>query len=246
MPRSELVALVDIVLNKLGFREVMLLPQSLAMSFALGQSHCAFVYPHGLSFVDDFMLFDSYRLRLGGAAVAQDDGCPVDNVDFVEEFSRLRFLDESLRYACDSCELKEASEDRMRQHTEKEHKNDGFYFYTYGSSLSEEFENRLRYLFTTDKAQRVGGCVYFAYSKNQKEIKAFSARRAAAAPAAEGEQPDGKAQQSVQSLEDHTALAIKGASLFRQLDCSKECWLTDKEWQAFRLRSLKEKVLFFI
>ncbi|KAM0677767.1 hypothetical protein BDAP_001616 [Binucleata daphniae] len=47
-------------------------------------------------------------------------------------------------------------------------------------------------------------------------------------------------------IDKYNTSAIRGAFAFVTLDCSKEMWMTDKEWQSGRLRILKEKLLFYI
>lgn len=250
LPRSELISLVDIVLNKLGFREIMLLPTSLAMSFSLVQSHGVFIFKHGISFIDDFMLFDSFKItKLGESVVGtMEKECPVDNVDFVEEFSRLKFIDEALCYSCDQCEYKESVEEKMVQHINKEHPLGTYFLYTQGRTLLEAYNNRIRYLFNKEKRQKIQSHICFVEGAGVEELR----EKISHAEVSSAEQPSDENRKidaphiTTEIINKPASLAIKGAMLFNQLSCSKECWLTDKEWQAYRLRSLKEKLLFFI
>ncbi|KAI5170364.1 hypothetical protein PAEPH01_1371 [Pancytospora epiphaga] len=224
LSRTEIISMIDILLNQLGFRSIMLLPLSLAASFSFTQGNCAFVYPQGFSFVEDYMLSDSFIYSTKRSDSKDTSIIPaintfkVDNEDFVEEFSRLKPLDESMRYSCTTCEYREATEEKMQAHLAKEHKDGEFFLYIPGGSFYEAFENRMRYLLTKDKVEKV-----------KKHIYSVSVDM-------EGTTP----------VEDIYYEAIKGADLFKRLDCSKECWMTDKEWAAVRIRALKEKLLFFI
>lgn len=216
LPRSDLIAAVDVLVNEIGFKGIMVLPISLGASFALNQAYCVFAYPYGFSFVDDFMLADSFRT---GKRVSPETQPPCrDDEDFVEEFTRLKALDDSLKFSCDACGFKEHSEERIKAHVTKEHENGTHFHYVPGKTPRETFENRLRFLFTEEKAARARQCVYSVDTSF------------------DGSTP----------LDSVHALAVRGADIFRRLDCSKECWMSDKEWQAVRLRVLKEKVLFFI
>lgn len=212
LPRPDLVDAIDILLNEIGFKGIMVLPLSLSASFALGQGYCAFAYPHGFSFVDDFMLADSFRM--GEAATAPHR----DTEDFVEEFTRLRALDDAMRYSCDTCGLKESTEERIKSHVGREHEGGTYFHYVPGATPSEAFENRLRFLFAEERAAKIRQCVY-----------SVGTEFGGATP-----------------VDGIHSLAVRGADLFRRLECSKECWMTDREWQAVGLRVLKEKLLFFI
>ncbi|ELA42622.1 uncharacterized protein VICG_00374 [Vittaforma corneae ATCC 50505] len=57
MGRSDIISLIDIVLNQLGFKAIMILPLSLCLSFHLNQNYCSFIYKTGFSFVDDFLSY---------------------------------------------------------------------------------------------------------------------------------------------------------------------------------------------
>jgi hypothetical protein len=46
-------------------------------------------------------------------------------------------------------------------------------------------------------------------------------------------------------LSDDT-FSLNGCLALSRLECSKDLWLTDKEWQDYRLRVLKERLLFYI
>lgn len=209
--RSDIVSLIDVLITQLGMKEIMLIPLSLALAFNLRQKYCSFIYKNGFSFIDDFVLADAYSLNAKVKYI-------LDYEDFVEGFSKLRQLDESLKYSCSECEHKESSEEKITIHVKKEHENGNYSVLTKGNNLVEIFENRVEYLFSKEKAENIlekKYCIGIDFEKAER-------------------------------LEDVYTQAIKGVSLFTSLKCSKDCWMTSYEWRNFRLRSLKEKLLFFI
>lgn len=209
--RSDLISIIDIFLNHMNFKEIILFPLSLAISFSLGQNYCSFIYPMGFSFIDDFMLADSFSPEITRR-------CNLDDEDFVEEFSRLKPLDETQKYVCVECECREGSEEKINVHIEKEHPGGTFFYYTDSSILRESYDNRVKYLFGREKATKI-----------MSRIFSIGTNFAGATP-----------------IEDIYTLGIRGAQLYSALECSKDCWMTAKEWQSVRLRVLKEKLLFFI
>lgn len=211
MSRSDIMSLIDILLNQIGFREIMVLPYSLAVSFSLGVNFCSFVYDCGFSFIDDFVLAESFSPVVLGSCLADDE-------DFVEDFSRLKLIDESMKYACETCECRESSEERIRAHIEKEHVIGEFFYYVDSPLAHESYDNRIKYLFGKEKAARI--------SANRFSIDTHF----------EGARP----------LTQTHLLALHGTELFSSLEGSKDCWMTGEEWRAVRLRALKEKLLFFI
>lgn len=168
-------------------------------------------------FNDGFAFVDDF-VRVDAYVPGEEEVIVADDQDFVEEFTRLQLLDSSTRYSCDSCEHKEELEDKMKAHVEKEHSEAGYSLYSTGGSIKDEFWSRLRYLFGKEKGKRISENLY-----------------------AIGTEFEG-----AEVLEDYYAIAITGARRFAALECSKETWLTDIEWNEWRLRLLKEKVLFYI
>lgn len=210
--RSTLIPLVDILLNQIRFKGLMTLPLSLAISLGTNTSHCAFLFESGFAFIDDFVRVDAHA----PGSKAEQPGA--DDQDFVEEFTRLQLLDDSLKYSCDECEHKEETEAKVRQHLEKEHEEGTYFHYETNGVFEDEFTARLRYLFDKERAARIRKTLY-----------------------AVGREFDG-----AQPLPNHYELAFQGASTLSRLESAKEMWLTGKEWQEWRLRLLKEKVLFYI
>lgn len=154
MGRSDLIAVIDILLNQIGFKAIMILPLSLSISFAKFTPFCSFLYPNGFSFINDFMLEDSFSIARAPVHMMLDDE------DYAEEFSRLKTLDESQRYSCRECDFKEDSEDKIMNHITKEHRNGSFYFYEHSNNYENAFKNRLNYLFPLEKAEKIGESIF--------------------------------------------------------------------------------------
>ncbi len=198
-------------MNSLGVGEILVLPLSLAIAFSLGHKHASFIYPSGFSFVDDFVLADSFLL-------SGKRHCIIDDEDFVESFTKLKTQDESLRYSCSECEFRESTEDKVNSHISKEHTSGECFYYQESSEITQAFENRLSYVFGREKKLKI-------------KTKKFSIWTDFV---------------GAEKIEDPYSHAIRGAKLYSSLKCSEDCWMTKYEWCNFRLRALKEKLLFYI
>lgn len=223
--RSEILSFIDIIINQLRFKAVMVLPISLCLSFDLNQNYCSFVYKSGFSFVDDFALVDTFRNGTVGAKSVK-----ADDEDFAEEFSRLSVVDTRLRYSCDECEQKEESPEKIQAHVAKEHGEGAWYFYEESpediQKMNEQFQSRIRYLFGREKREKISRRV-FSVGVEFEGTERMPARE------------DG-------THTDHYEIAGRGAQTFSSLDVARDLWMTDHEWRNARLRVLKEKLLFYI
>lgn len=236
--RSTIILLIDIFINQLGFKEILLLPLSLSLSMALSVNNCAFLYKNGFSFIDDFVLVDSHIFKdtvksdtkdISGNCV-NTERIIADDEDFVEEFSRLKPYDDSVKYSCLECSVQEISEERIIMHIEKEHSGKEpvsalWFLYTDSDNYETAFENRIKFIFSAEKASKIKSNIYLMDTDLNYNKESF-----------EGAIP----------VEDIYGTASKGLELFAALECSKDCWLTAAEWRATRIRALKEKLLFFI
>lgn len=230
--RSSIVSLIDIIINQLGFKTVMILPISLAASFDLNHNYCAFIFQNGFSFVDDFALADSHADLCFSGELSADkilQAKPetiVDDEDFAEEFSRMCVIEEKMRYSCNVCGQKDESAERMQSHISKEHTDGTFYFYDdpFSGTRMEKFEKRMKYLFNTEKCEKISKNI-ICVDVNRDEFYIGSL---------------------FIDYSDYIAMAIKGANTFVNLEISKDLWMNDHEWKNVRLRILKEKLLFYI
>lgn len=166
MQRSDIIAVIDILLNQLRFKGIMILPLSLSISFALCTSHCAFVYENGFSFIDDFMLEDSFVCNS-----SMQNYLSVEDDDYAEEFSRLKSLDDNQKYSCRQCTYKEDTEAKISAHIEKEHKVGTFFYYENSGDFEQSFKNRLNYLFPSEKAEKVSQTIYAVDCEYEGAIK---------------------------------------------------------------------------
>lgn len=226
--RSEIVSFIDILINQLGFKVIMVLPVSLSVSFSLNHNFCAFLFEEGFSLIDDFALIDSFvdvKKETNSSDLCNfRSPTRVDDEDFAEEFSRISVVEGKFKYSCNECGQKDETVDKIQSHILKDHKHGTFYFYEdpYSGSRTEKLHKRMKYLFSTEK-----------YEKIAKNIICVEAN----------EKLDNNTQISREECLD---LAIKGAQVFFNLDASKDLWMTEHEWRSVRLRALKEKMLFYI
>lgn len=233
--RSEILSFIDIVINQLGFKVVIVLPISLCMSFDLNQNYCSFVYKSGFSFIDDFALVDTFVCSPGSQGLR--NSVKADDEDFAEEFSRLSVIDPRLKYSCDECGQKEECLEKVQAHIAKEHGEGTYYFYEgllgedIHKSMSECFHSRIRYLFNKEKCEKIAKktfCVGVDFEGAERvPLEKVSG--------------DGSAHNA-----DHYEVALRGAQTFVTLEVAKDLWMTDHEWRNARLRALKEKLLFYI
>lgn len=157
MCRSDILAIIDVLLNSLGFKSIMILPLSLALSFYLNQNYSAFVYKNGFSFVDDFCLIDSFDFYPRNERYTK---VLVDDIDFAEEYSRLTILDDTMIFSCLECGLKEDNEEKIISHSTKEHTMPSFFKFERSEDFVETFSNRMKYLFKKDEFEKVCTKVY--------------------------------------------------------------------------------------
>jgi hypothetical protein len=229
--RSDLISLIDIFLNSLNFKCILILPLSLSLSFQLNQPFSAFIYKNGFSFVEDFCLLDTFDCVFRNEKYSK---ISADDFDFAEEYSRLNVLDENLVYSCDECGHKEDLEEKIRSHCIKEHSVESFFKFESSNKLKNNelknnnekkdvlFRNRMRFLFKKETVEKFNTKVYTI------------------------------AEDSLNVMEKETVIgnygemAISGAITFSNLEIAKELFMTDCEWRIARLRILKEKILFYI
>lgn len=214
--RSFLMSFIDIFLNYLNFKSIILLPISLSMSFSLNQNFSGFVYKNGITFIDDFAQLDVFFNGKKPVVKLEDE-------DFAEEFSRNN-SDNKLKYNCQECGQKEESLEKIENHIFKEHETGEYFYYNEEEpeNIIEKVKNKLMFLFSREKANKIlSNMNYISNSKNIEEYNFIDEN-------------------------EYYEIACKGALLFIGLEISKELWMTDYEWRSVRLRALKEKLLFYI
>lgn len=222
--RSDIILMIDIIINQLGFYAISVLPFSLCLSFSLNQCSCCFVYSTGFSFIDDFCLIDNCDVIEDSYVKTR-----IDDEDFAEEYSRLDYNKQLLeiegrRYSCDECGQKEDTEEKIRMHISKDHsgvEDVSFFEYAVRDNMIDNLKDRMRYIFNKEKYERVSKKIYSVGGLDLEGLE-------------------------YTAVEDPVETAILGAQVFSGLEVSKELWMTEFEWRSVRLRILKEKVLFYI
>jgi hypothetical protein len=186
-----------------------------------------------------------------------------DNEDFVEEFNRMRFYgsSEDRTYICMFCEEKFDSSNDTINHIRDQHVVE--YTCSCGSNFEENEDHLLKHVeervnkrseleskdvvenlvfmlktsFSAEKIRKIGINILLVdnnLSELEKRIT-LAMNEFEVAP-------------KYHNLDKElpSMCAYKGLLAFSKLDCSKDVWLTDKEWQSVRLRVLKEKLLFYV
>lgn len=155
--RSDTIAIIDIFLNALRFKCIMILPFSLCVAFNLNQGYSAYIHKNGFTFIDDFCLLDTYDFYPRNEKYEK---VMTDDWDFAEEYSRLNILDESLAYSCDECGIKEETEEKIKAHSSKEHGNEIFFKFEKSNDFLKVFKDRMRYLFKREQLEKISTKVY--------------------------------------------------------------------------------------
>lgn len=217
--RSDIIALIDIIMNSLGFKAIMILPISICLSIHLNQNYSAFIYNSGFSFIDDFCLIDALDMSSDQSNYLK---IRIDDEDFAEEYSRLSLIDDNFKYSCDECGQKEDSVEKIQNHISKEHQIGSYFEYVRTDDFKSNFINRMKYLFNKEKLEKISKKIYSA----DLEINID--------------------EYQIEKIDNPLEMIVSGAQIFFSLDCSKDLWMTDFEWRSGRIRILKEKLLFYI
>ena len=224
--KDEIISLIDIFINTCGFKCIQIIPMGVLIAIKLREPSCAFVYYKdnmklGYVFMDDFALLDTkiceYAHKISNKA---------DNEDVADEFTRLKTINYLNKFTCVKCDYYEDIAEKIRKHLEKDHKikekYDEFIF-----ELKDEnsFEDLVKYLYSSKKKRIDDNCynVQINYNKLNDDVSTSDKTLHI-------------------TLEDIST----GAFTLKELETSKELWLTNKEWELGRLRTLKEKILFYI
>jgi hypothetical protein len=238
--RTEVLALCGLFLNVLSFRGLMLMPYSLSLAIGMAASNCIVVSVHEdyatASFIDDFWVIDSFCIGKGsnlGFVLC-------DSEDFVDEFNRMRGYDENSIFVCRACDHRDDSYSKIEEHMKSTHgggdPRDIFEYRGVCGDLYEAVADRMILLFNKEKMKRIGGRILVVRHCE----KIFDEEELAAAM--KGIDVECK----VVYPEDVENVILSGMATFSELDCAKDLWMTDKEWNSVGLRVLKEKVLFLI
>ncbi|EOB14720.1 hypothetical protein NBO_16g0006 [Nosema bombycis CQ1] len=119
--RSELIGLVDMFINIMGFKGILLKPYALAMCLGLGVQHGLFINvyeKHTTVFlVDDYWLIDSFTI-----SKEKNIGfnC-IDDEDFADEYHKIKFLQDSVYFLCNLCDFRHTSYSKALEHVRFTH-----------------------------------------------------------------------------------------------------------------------------
>jgi hypothetical protein len=236
--RTELLALCDLFLNVLAFRGLLLTPYSLALAIGAIAPSCTIVNVYEdyteVSFVDDFWVVDGFC-----ASRKSNPGFILcDSEDFVDEFNRIRSYDENNLFVCRTCDHKDDSRAKIEEHIKSAHEGAGelFEYKGPGDDVYGAIAERMILVFSKDKMKRIGGRIFVV---NHQEKRLDEARLLAAMREIEVES-------KVVYPENIDNTILSGMATFSELECSKEMWMTDREWNSVGLRVLKEKILFVL
>ncbi|KAM0672148.1 hypothetical protein CWI42_080580 [Ordospora colligata] len=250
LSRTELLGLCNLFINLLSFKGVLVTPYSLSQAVCVVSPSCVVINMYErystVSFVEDFWVVDAMCV----SGESSKGFVLHDSVDFVDEFNKVRIFEEKNVYWCDLCDYKGECLDIMRQHFNEAHAgnvechegcDDHFkmhiLMYDESGDLCSRIYARLGYVLTKEKIKKIGSKVMVIKHNEcevpEDELSACFERFGVHAEITVYEEPM-----------DEAILGVM--ERFSNLDCMKEVWMTDKEWNSVGLRVLKEKVLFVI
>lgn len=252
LSRTEVLALCNLFINVLLFKGILVTPRSLSQALGTLSPNCVVVNLYErhttICLVEDFWMLD-------GVSVSEEreQGFNlIDSVDFVDEFSRVKVYEEKNVYWCNKCDHKDESESRMEAHfgsvhggdvechpgvDAKEHARMHTRMYEEGGDIHEVIAKRMGYVLSMEKMRKVGSKVVVfgcgGGGVSEERLRQVLGEYGVDAEVAVYDDPS-----------DDMILSVM--RVFAELECAKEMWMTDKEWNGMGLRILKEKVLFII
>lgn len=235
--RSITVSLVDMFINQIGCKGLLIQPYSLNMCIGLGIQHCILVDEYSthtnVYIVDDYVLHDCFTVKKSiNYSVSV---CLPDDQDYVEDYQKLRMIEDIPYYGCKICDYKSKVLFKVQEHLKINHffsENDKNMIFKYENNHEDciqEIVKRLRFLyFNLERLKRMNiRVVHNNYNNINdlcEQLKFLY--------------------NNVIPIQADDSVIFKGNELFNTLELSKECWITDKEWNAGKLRVLKDKILF--
>ncbi|KAH9411156.1 putative actin-like protein [Ordospora pajunii] len=250
LSRTEILGLCNLFINLLSFKGVLVTPYSLSQAICVVCPSCVVVNMYEtyctVSLIEDFWVVDAMCVseKISKGFMLQD------SVDFVDEFNKVRIFEEKNIYWCDLCDQKGECLEVMRQHFDEMHassaechagRDDHFRMhimkYEESGDLCSRIYARLGYVLTKEKIKKIGSKV-MVIKHHECEV------------------PEEELGACLERLGTHTEIVVYEEPMdeailgvmerFSNLDCIKEVWMTDKEWNSVGLRVLKEKVLFVV
>lgn len=227
--KDQIIILVDLFLKVCGFRGIQLLQIGFCIGIKLRKSTLALEYVNhitGYTFIDDYTTVDSFCTDNIVSIIPNIS--LADNEDIADEFCRLKTLNYNNKFSCKKCDVKEDSIDKIYKHLERDHKiKDNTQEWVY-ELKNKSFNELIEFIFT-NKLKKLENNKYTVQLNFDTTNNIIS-----------------ESNTSINYIIIQPKDLLSSAIIFKELDTSKELWLTDKEWEIGRKRILKEKVLFYI
>ncbi|AFN83309.1 hypothetical protein EROM_070580 [Encephalitozoon romaleae SJ-2008] len=251
--RTEVLALCNLFINVLSFKGILITPRSLSQAIGTLSPNCVVVNLYEqyttICFVEDFWMLD-------GICVSRECNKGfelIDSVDFVDEFNKIKVFEEKNIFSCDKCDYKDETEAKMEAHFLSLHQEESVCHTDVGQSehfkmhfrvydgeegdIHELIAKRTIHVLSKEKAKKIGSKVivfnYGGMGLSEECLGRAFEEYGINPEISMHEEPN-------ESMITNVMVAFSG------LDCVKEIWMTDKEWNGAGLRVLKEKVLFII
>ncbi|ORD95647.1 hypothetical protein HERIO_2333 [Hepatospora eriocheir] len=154
MNRNQKISLIDLIIRELQLKGVMLLP----LSFCFHMCHNLYkkskpntsgiikFNDYIYSFLDEYTLADVYVGEESEYYEKFNENPTTGNIDFTEEFSKLKSFCQKMPYICNVCDFRSDSEEKMLKHLSVSRKcNKRFFFYDINDK-NNFIKNRLRLL----------------------------------------------------------------------------------------------------
>ncbi|TBU20303.1 putative actin-like microsporidial-specific protein [Hamiltosporidium tvaerminnensis] len=276
LTRSEIIALCDYFINLRNCKSILILPVSLSLCFSLNISNCILIMEFSdyftFTFIEDNCLVDKNIMFKNSSTKKIKPFYIEDATDFVDDFNKMKLYENrSSIYSCNLCSYKNCVRGDTICHIKTEHIVDSncqcgeviedldehvatHFIEDFGDIVDLKSTNILENIFfmiendlSTEKIKKI--CTNFIFLRNFESNENFYENFCTNL---QNEINTKLSKYDVvpkfHVLEDNSLslLAYKGTNIFSSLECSKEIVMTDKEWNSFRLRILKEKVLFII
>lgn len=244
--RTEVLALCNVLVNFLSFRGILVTPHSLSQAIVMLCPNCVVINLYEgystICLVEDFWALDTVSV----SSCVNTGFNLIDSEDFVDEFNRIKVFEEKNIFLCERCDYKDDSESKVRLHFAAAHKEEcspegghsGRHVkkYEIGDDIYESVVNRMQHVLSREKMKRIGSKVLVFSNGGEisedilkQKLKEFDVQ-------AEVLVHDASMEETI----------LSGMAVFSDLECVKDMWLTDKEWNSAGLRMLKEKVLFIV
>lgn len=119
--RSELIAIVDMFINILGFKGILLKPYALAVCLGQCVQHGLFINVYKkhttVFYIDDYCLIDSFTI----SEELNTGFSLIDDEDFADEYHKVKFVNDTTYFMCNLCDFRHYSYARSLDHVRSTH-----------------------------------------------------------------------------------------------------------------------------